>query len=356
MGLGTIDRRFQSCLSENRAGRHWVQRRAVRGMSVRCVASGWKAAIAVAVALGTVAVAGQAGATFPGESGRIVFVRDRRGGPPDLYTIRPDGTGVSRLSGDGRDVSSLNWSADGRRLVFSKFNIYRCSEIFVMNARAGGVQRLTNNQHCDTSPSWSPNGRKIIFASDRRGTRRQVSKREQFDYNIYVMRADGTHITKVGSTPRNDVCPAWSPDGRRIAFTVGWGHASDIYVMRSDGSRLQRLTGAPGPDDCPDWSPDGRRLVFESGRHITDRHRDNYEIYVMDADGSDETRLTTSFESDSGAAWSPDGSRIVFTRQASDQLDYDLYLINLDGTGEGVLTSNRALDYGAAWRPSIRRR
>jgi Tol biopolymer transport system component len=55
----------------------------------------------------------------------------------------------------------MSWSADGRRIVFERFNIYRCSELFVMNARGEPLHQLTNNHHCDSGPAWSPRGDRI---------------------------------------------------------------------------------------------------------------------------------------------------------------------------------------------------
>ena len=70
--------------------------------------------------------------------------------------------------------------------------------------------------------------------------------------------------------------PAWSPDGRRIAFASGRDGNFEIYVINADGSRQRRLTRNTGRDVGPVWSPDGRRIAFES----------NWQVYVMNADGS----------------------------------------------------------------------
>ena len=114
----------------------------------------------------------------------------------------------------------------------------------------------------------------------------------------------------------DDYTPAWSPDGRSIAFTSNQGRGPydsyDIYVINSDGSNQRRLTNntfMPGADFSPTWSPDGRSIVFTSKR---DRDSNNYEIYVMGADGSNQRRLTNNSDNDFAPSWSPDGRLIAF--------------------------------------------
>ena len=79
--------------------------------------------------------------------------------------------------------------------------------------------------------------------------------------------------------------PAWSPDGRKIAFLNGRDGNSEVYVMNANGSGQRNLTRNPGNDADPAWSPDGRKIAFVSNRDGND------EIYVMNADGSGQRRL-----------------------------------------------------------------
>jgi TolB protein len=286
------------------------------------------------------------------ENGRILFRRD----PPERHAafvmMRPRTGAIERWTTRGAaNYYSLEWSPDGRLLVMSRFNIYRCAEIYVMDARFRQLRRLTSNRACDTSPSWSPDGRWITFASDRKGSNPQVKKRVQHDYNVYVMRSTGAKMRRLTFDPRDESCPDWSPDGRRIAFSVGSGRRADIYAMRTDGTDRRRLTRAPGADACPDWSPDGRWIAFTSRRH--DRVGGAAEIYVMRASGRRETRLTRNAVEDTGPAWSPDGRRLLFARETRSPRDTDLYLIRPDGSRARALTANAAIDSRYAWRPRV---
>ncbi len=114
-----------------------------------------------------------------------------------------------------------------------------------MNAGGAGVRRLTRAPAIDTAPAWSRDGRRIAFASGRDGG----------EPEIYVMNADGSAQTRLTRTPPfvADNTPTWSPDGRRIAFASNRAGAfnQEIYVMNADGSRVRRLTRSPDDDGQP---------------------------------------------------------------------------------------------------------
>src|SRR6185312_257262 len=128
---------------------------------------------------------------------------------------------------------------------------------------------------------------------------------------IWTARPDGSDARPITANGWGDRMPAFSPDGKRIAFvSLENGAANpEIYVMNADGSGRTRLTTSVGnvPDTDPAWSPDGSKIAFMSKRELG-----NADIWVMDADGSDAVRLTTDAADDQDPAWSPDGSTIAF--------------------------------------------
>ena len=209
-------------------------------------------------------------------------------------------------------------------------------EIYVMNADGSGVTRLTNNDAGDWVPSWSPDGGRIAFSSDRDG-----------DFEIYVMNADGSGVTRLTDNDADDATPSWSPDGGRIAFHSVRDGNWEIYVMNADGSGVTRLTDNDADDWVPSWSPDGRRIAFASDRD------GNWEIYVMNADGSGVTRLTDSDGSDRFPSWSPDGRRIAFHSDRDG--NREIYVMNADGSGVTRLTDNEASDGAPSWSPDGQR-
>jgi TolB protein len=120
------------------------------------------------------------------------------------------------------------------------------------------------------------------------------------------MNADGSKPQRLTSDAWEAQYPAWSPDGRRIAF-VSLEHGNpDVYVMNADGSRVTQLTDDPGPDVWPVWSPDGRRIAFG-------REGERSELLVMEADGSNKTLLKAVGENGGGVPvnWAP-GEWIAF--------------------------------------------
>ncbi len=203
--------------------------------------------------------------------------------------------------------------------------------IYVMNADGTGQTPLTSTG-LDFQPAWSPDGKRMAFASSRDGNQ-----------EIYVMNADGTGQTRLTNNTANDKWPAWSPDGSRIAFTSERDGNMEIYVMNTDGAAQTRLTNNPGWDRAPTWSPDGSRIAFASSRD------GNGEIYVMKADGSGQTRLTNNSVFDDDPAWSPDGRKIAFMSEM------DIYVMNADGTGRTRLTNLLGWGFMPAWSPEGKR-
>jgi len=210
-------------------------------------------------------------------------------------------------------------------------------KIFVMNANGSGRRQLTFKPRCkgyncvarmDIHPAWSPNGRRIAFTRSAGGT----------SYRIHVMNANGSgqkQLTRVGGKAY-EADPAWSPDGKRIAFASQRGSNRFIYVMNANGSGLKRLTPLDSEFDAsnPAWSPDGTKIAFSSeGSSL---------VSVMNADGSAVKHLATRNNNNYGDAapsWSPDGARIVYMMPDGAGLN-QLWVMNSDGTAQRQITTS----------------
>ena len=121
--------------------------------------------------------------------------------------------------------------------------------------------------------------------------------------DIYVMDINsGRQRNLTKDAIADEVHPAWSPDGRKIAFvSYGDGVDSAIYIMDADGGGIVRLTTYPA--EYPVWSPDGRQLAFHSNKNPEGVPNSDLEIYVIDADGENERQLTQNRTGDKYPDW-----------------------------------------------------
>ena len=234
------------------------------------------------------------------------------------------------------------------------------AEIYVMDADGSNQLNLTNHPDGDVNPAWSPDGKRIAFMSDRDG---HVNVRHSPNYEIYVMDADGGNQLNLTNDPHDDRSPSWSSDSKRIVFSSdrdagGNHHNIEIYVMDADGENQERLTNNLTEDQYPSWSPDGKRIAFSARRdgHFENEFGITHEIYVMDADGGNEQRLTENRNNDWRPSWSPDGKRIAFMAdRKGDVVSWDIYVIDVAGGNEQRLTENRVYDSSPSWSPDGKR-
>jgi len=155
-------------------------------------------------------------------------------------------------------------------------------EIYTMNWEGGNVQRLTDTSAAEENPAWSPAWTRLAFQSNRSG-----------NWDIFTMRVDcdplapeaETHcdLRQLTDDPGDDLLPAWSPDGRALAFVSTRDGNPEIYVMDSSGGNQQRLTFNPTGDWRPAWLPDSKHLLFVSDR---DGNNDIYQLAVPALDAA----------------------------------------------------------------------
>lgn len=200
------------------------------------------------------------------------------------------------------------------------------------------------------NPAWSPDGKWVAFESTRDG-----------NFAIYVVRADGAGLRRLTSGEADDEQPRWSPDGKRIVFISQRDKRLQLYVMNRDGTGQRRLTGGEEIDYQPVFSPRGDWVAFISRR---EQASVVHAIHVVRADGSGRRLLSDGSANDAEPRWSPDGKKILFTRTAVIKKYYremspeerakmrgsaDVFVMNSDGSGVRKLTDSPARDCCAYW-------
>ena len=226
------------------------------------------------------------------ETGKIVFTL-LRGGNGGIYIIDNNGENLRQLTDHLAHDSYPAWLPDGRHIAF-RSNRDGDVSIYTMDLDGKNIKRVVDSIG---RPAVSPNGQWIALTSE--GILLLV--------DIDGLQQREIHWEGPQGVTGKDAC--WSPDSKRLAFTIRIpgmrnipGVPNDIYVVDITGENLQQLTDHPAPDLYPAWSPDGQWIAFQSER---DGDR---AIYWMEADGANPKRLANGRRPE----WSPDSQQIAF--------------------------------------------
>jgi Tol biopolymer transport system component len=269
------------------------------------------------------------------DGARIAFARDGR-----IWTMDADAS-HARTVDSGCNGACLYddlpaFSPDGQRIAFERVygpfrprpNKYEDPQLtagaeLVVVAASGGTPRVVERwgddpQPWEGAPAWSPDGKRIVLPLV---TRRHPSKHTDFGTALFVLNAGGGGERRITPWVIGAGNPDWSRDGARIVFNSFGGHGANLYVVRPDGSRLTKVLTPTkarvggtiiGQGFDPAWSPSGRQIVFVGETdpclsqgavcaHVFPR----WDIYTINADGSDARRLTTAPQYESDPAWAP---------------------------------------------------
>jgi Tol biopolymer transport system component len=296
---------------------------------------------------------------------RLAYAR-----PDGIFVVNADGRGRRRVARKERalSISSLAWSGDGRRLLFTETRDHNDLEIYTTGNGGSNTKPLTSNAVDDLQPSWAPDGARLAFI-----------RMQGPSPDIWVMDADGSEQRLV---TRNGFDPAWTPDGSRIVFsryvaptvepystyavTVSSGEEQTLVpggyhgAPSPDGARLAFLRGTLGelaiasadgsgamslaPADTTDslsWSPDGRTIAFR-GSHGTP--------YTIRVDGSGLTPIPLDEPSAHSYAFSPDGTAFTFS-SGTGYPTSRIEVSGIDGSARKVVSAARGRNQDPDWQP-----
>jgi hypothetical protein len=259
-----------------------------------------------------------ADASFPGQNGKIAFVRvdpDGFGGNEEIYSVNPDGTGLRNLTNHPDDDSAPAWSPDGSAIAFQRRTEDGQIDVWVMDANGKGAVQITHGGGGE--PAWSGDASHMVLS----GT--------------YVIRMpDGRHV----AGPSGGLEPSWSPVAERIVRMDYYQDGTNpvptgLTTAAPDGSDPVSVTEAPDTD--PDWAPAGDEILFA---------RVNQGMWTVPSGGGAAAPVAGSNSSDWQPVYSPDGTEIAFSGRAG-----TLYRSDRNGANRTAITSGDL----PSWQPVV---
>jgi TolB protein len=245
------------------------------------------------------------------------------------------------------------WSPDGSELAYSTGRFLAIQKVDGSSSPdtvAALPEALAAAGGSISDPSWSPDGGAIVFSVFE--TNASLTGREWREqlYTVDVPQRDVRQLT-AAATGESDHSPAFSPDGREIAYG-DWGAESGIWLVDADGSDPHLLAPIDGYASGVAWSPDGRSLVFAVKEHAFASSASD-GVYVVRADGGGLHRVAQTSDGLilDRPTWSADGSEIGFTAAGASGTR-ELDAVRPDGTGEHVVLREPWSVFQPTWQPS----
>ena len=284
---------------------------------------------------------GARGQTQP-RAGPIAYIHEGPAIPFSLWVHAASAGGPFRRLRLGKaNAWSPHWSSDGQRLGYLRANGIWVADTSDLGSHSIKTRRVAAARDA-VDIDWTPDGTAMVVA---RG-----DARNRYCSDLYAFRASEVDLARLTRSSSCERHPAWSPDGRHIAFENQFPETTDIVIADAQGNGARVV----GRGSFPAWSPDARALAFLSSDQTTPGH----EIVVVDVNtGAQQRRLTPEepwSSVESGLSWSPDARRFVFgflDPQETFPLDH-LALINVDGADVAPLTSASTYrDSEPDWQP-----
>ena len=276
--------------------------------------------------------------TTPSIEEAIAFGAFDSEGKSDLWSVAPDGSGLTQLTDTPDEVDICpDFSPDGTQLALCK-NVDGSFEIWTSDVDGGNQRQLTDLGGWATFPDWSPDGSQIAFSWGKDGDSLTDL------YLVEVATGKPTELIKEKGAEHQT--PSFSPDGSTLLYTS----QGQLWTMDLESRETTKLTDDDTvKEQTPEWSPDGTRIAYHAMTGEDD------DIWIMNADGTDQRNLTAAAgAAEFGTAFSPDGQHIAFTGTGGPVPDGERYIqvIRTDGSDRRVLVPTPGLLQAVpAWQP-----
>jgi TolB protein len=274
---------------------------------------------------------------------RIAFsMRTQGGDSKDLFIVDSDGENLRRVSRHDLSILSPSWHPEGDRIVFLSLSLAGDAGIYEVDLRSGREERLpTLGEGQVSTPAYLPGGERVAVALDRAVRSRIVS------YDL----GRGCCVAVLTESRSQDLSPAFSRDGRWIAYTSNRMGAPLVFVQPIDGGEATLVSpyvvGQPADFTSPEWSPTDDVLAY----HGSMGRRQRYQIVVTDfRDGTGRTLRLTEEGSNESPSWAPDGRHLVFVGERADGTG--LYVMDTATGRTRKLLGGRQVST-PAWSPSL---
>ena len=278
---------------------------------------------------------------FTGEPGvaltAIAFHSDRtHSDRREVFLMDYDGWNQRRITAHETMSMYPAWSAVGDAIAYLTYLKYRLG-IYVVDVRTGEKTPIITDGDFNASPAFSPDGRKIAFSRSVGGGNTE----------IYVADRNGSNLERLTRAGGIDTNPAWSPTGREIAFTSNRSGRPQLYVMSAEGTDLRRVTFDGDYNDGAEWSPDGRRIAHSSRR----KSGDSYDLAVTDLTTNESRLLTAGVPgSHEAPSFSPDGRKLAYTTSFSTRRGSSIQIWVVDlATGERHQLTREGNNWAPDW-------
>jgi len=276
--------------------------------------------------------------------------RDGRG-CDQIYKMNVDGSNVKMVSnGEGRTTCSYFLKGNKRGVDHTLITgakecppnpdmsqgyvwaVYPDFDLYTSKPDGSDIRKLTETKGYDAEATVSPDGKKIVFTSERSG-----------DLELYSMNIDGTNILQLTDAIEYDGGAFYSPDSKMIVYRRSTPKTEaeilrykgllarhlivptvfELWVMNADGSNKLQITNLASGSFAPFFTPDGKKIIFCTNYFATDPRKRNFDLALVDLDGTGLERVTFNESFDGFPMFSPNGKKLVFASNRNAAKDGD---------------------------------